>query len=392
MRYQGIHKGQKTVFSGKININGGCYMKSNKTFLRSFISVLCIVSAFVFVFILSAYQPASAQTEKVIELKVSNQDPPVHYSHVVLEAWAKKVEEQTKGRVQLKIFPSAQLANGPEAYNAVLKGIADVARIAEGFTPPRFPLNIGSTFNIMGAPSGEIATHVRLDLFNKFPEIKDEFKDVHVLFLWSTPAVNIHTRFPAKALKDFKGRQLRFPPAQVPVAKALAAAPVTMAMDESYLALNKGIIDGLCASDEILKSFRLAEVTKYTTNLYLFSSPFTVVMNKKTWDSLPPDVQKVFDDLREWASIEAAKAADAYILEADTYAKGLKHEFINPTPQALEEIYAKIRPIQTEWAKDMDSKGKPGSAINQEIAVSLKKYTAKKAAPAKTSAKAPAKK
>jgi TRAP-type C4-dicarboxylate transport system substrate-binding protein len=363
-------------------------MKQNKKSSRKFLTVLCIISAFVFFFVFSGYQSASAQTAKAIELKIGNQDPPVHFSHRILEAWAKKVEEETKGQVHFTIFPGGQLASGPEVYNAVLKGVMDVGRFAEGFTPARFPLNIGSVISVTGAPTGEVATRVRLDLYNKFPQLRDEFKDAHVLFMYATPAVNLHSRFPARTLKDFKGKQLRVPPAQVAWAKALAASPVTSTMDETYLALNKGIVDGFLGSDETLKSFRLAEVTKYTTTLNLFASPFAVVMNKKVWDSLPPDVQKVIDGLFEWASIEMAKGCDAAGKEGDDFAKTLKHEFITPTPQALDEIYTQVRPLNEAWARDMDAKSMPGTKIIIEINQSLKKYAAKAAvkpaAPAKT--------
>ena len=192
-------------------------MEQNKKSSRKFLTALCIVWAFVFFFVLSGYQSVSAQTAKVIELKIGNQDPPVHFSHRILEAWAKKVEEQTKGQVHFTIFPGGQLASGPEVYNAVLKGVMDAGRFAEGFTPARFPLNIGSVLSVTGAPTGEVATRVRLDLYNKFPQLRDEFKDAHVLFLYATPAVNLHSRFPARTLKDFKGKQLRVPPAQVAV-------------------------------------------------------------------------------------------------------------------------------------------------------------------------------
>jgi TRAP-type transport system periplasmic protein len=353
-------------------------MRIIKRSSRKFLTALCIISAFTIYFGLPTFRPALAATE----IKIGNPDPPVHFSHGVLDAWAKKIEQQTKGQVHFTIFPGGQLATSAETYNAVMKGVMDVGRSAEGFSPSRFPLNIGAVQNIMGAPNAEVATRIRLDLLKSFPEIRDEFKDVHVLFLYATPAVNLHSRFAARTLKDFKGKQLRVPPGQVAWAKALGASPITSAMDETYLALNKGIVDGLFSSDETLKSFRLGEagVTKYTTVLNLLSSGFFVVMNKKTWDSLPPDVQKVIDGLSEWASMEMAKGCDAAGADADTFAREQKHEFITPTPQALEEIYGQIRPLHTAWAADMVAKGKPGNEILQEISAGIKKYAAKLAA------------
>jgi hypothetical protein len=56
------------------------HIEQNKKSSRKFLTALCIISAFVFFFVLSGYQSASAQTAKAIELKIGNQDPPVHFS------------------------------------------------------------------------------------------------------------------------------------------------------------------------------------------------------------------------------------------------------------------------------------------------------------------------
>lgn len=362
-------------------------METQHRLRRKLLMNFSVVSAFVALLVLTGYQPAGAQAgAKIIELRIGNPEPTVHSSHTVLQEWAKKVEEKTKGQVHFTIFPGGQLASSPQTYGSILKGVMDVGRSAEGFTPQRFPLNVGATFLVMGAPSAEIATNVRLDLYRKFPELRDEYKDVHLLFLYaSPPATNLHTRFAVRTVKDLKGKKLRVPntPAQIAWVKGWGAAPVTMAMDEAYLALNKGIVDGLLGSDEILKSFRLAEVTDYTTILNASSSPFYVAMNKRVWESLPPDVQKVIDGLSEWASIEMAKTVDAVSAEADVFAKNAGHEFISPTAQALEEIRAPIRSVNEAWAKDMDAKGKPGTAILEEANASLKRHMAKPTAPVK---------
>ncbi|HEX2966407.1 MAG TPA: hypothetical protein VHO84_11500, partial [Syntrophorhabdaceae bacterium] len=204
-------------------------MNQTVGFSNKYSAVVCIVAVFAIIISSHVFRPVLAATE----IKIGNPDPPVHFSHKVLDAWSKKVEEQTKGQVHFTIFPGSQLATSADTYNAVMKGVMDVGRSAEGFSPARFPLNVGAIQNIMGAPNAEVGTRIRLDLYKKFPEIRDEFKDVHVLFLYATPAVNLHSRFAARTLKDFKGKQLRVPPGQVAWAKALGASPITSTMDET---------------------------------------------------------------------------------------------------------------------------------------------------------------
>ena len=68
---------------------------------------------------------------------------------------------------------------------------------------------------------------------------------------------------------------------------------------EVHDGLSKGVIDGVNTPFETLKTFRFAEVAKYTTsswpvgNLYIFY----VIMNKNSYEKLPPDLKEILDKL-----------------------------------------------------------------------------------------------
>ncbi len=68
---------------------------------------------------------------------------------------------------------------------------------------------------------------------------------------------------------------------------------------ETYAAISKGVIDGVFTPYETLRTFKFAEVAKYVTNTAFFgpSYPFYVVMNKKSYQKLPPDLKEIFDTL-----------------------------------------------------------------------------------------------
>ena len=76
-----------------------------------------------------------------------------------------------------------------------------------------------------------------------------------------------------------------------------------MPMGDSYDAMSRGVVDGIYAPYEALLGWKLGEVVKYTTESYgmSFGSLFVVAMNKKKWDSIPPDSQKVIEQInQEW--------------------------------------------------------------------------------------------
>jgi TRAP-type C4-dicarboxylate transport system substrate-binding protein len=308
------------------------------------------------------------QKTKPVKLKFGHMWPATSFQHRFFQDWAQKVQEQTGGKVSVTLYPVGTLFPPFETYEALISGIVDVASAADGFLPERFPLNTNLTQCLHGIPSAEVGTRIRWEIWKKFPEVRLEFKDSHVLWVISNPPGNIHTLKPVRTLKDLEGMELRCPPGLVPWIKALGAAPVTMSMNETFIALEKGIVGGVMAENEPLLTFRLAEVTKYTSVINARGGPFFVCMNRNTWKKLPPDVQQVIEGLDDWGRTEMAKRWDAIEQKATEFAtREHDHQFLNPSPEVIEEIYTRLTPVYTTWAADMEAKGKPGKAILQEL-------------------------
>ncbi len=61
----------------------------------------------------------------------------------------------------------------------------------------------------------------------------------------------------------------------------------------------KGIVDGITGAYEALESRRTGEFIKYVTEnrLTSYTSSFVLAMNKRRWDSLPADIQKIIDQM-----------------------------------------------------------------------------------------------
>jgi TRAP-type C4-dicarboxylate transport system substrate-binding protein len=61
-------------------------------------------------------------------------------------------------------------------------------------------------------------------------------------------------------------------------------------------ALKKGTVDGISSSYLAFNLFGHVENLNYVTEASLYLEPFVLVMNKGTWDRLPPDLRKLFID------------------------------------------------------------------------------------------------
>ncbi len=113
--------------------------------------------------------------------------------------FANQIEKRTKGLVKVKLYYAQSLAKTKDAYNAVVNGIADMTYTQHAHTPGQHPL-----VSVMGlpflTPSTAVSTRVFHELYKKFPEIRKEHDDVHVLWLWSTlPLNSTRSKSPSKS-------------------------------------------------------------------------------------------------------------------------------------------------------------------------------------------------
>ncbi len=319
-----------------------------------------------------------ASAAKPIELSLGLIVPPKHLRYTnVIEPWMKMIEERTKGQVKINPYFNMTLAPAAQLFDATVKGLADISE-SYTFDPPG-KFNITQT---MALPETGFKTSVNCSralwhLYKTFPEMKEEYKGVKVLWLHTTPAMKLMMkRKPVRSLEDLKGLKIAVSgDLGVKVAKALGFSPVTMPTADIYVAQDKGVIDGHVRPTELLISRSFHEVTKYAVDVDLGHDLFFIAMNSNTFNKLPPDAQKVFDKLSgDWAGDFTGKEWDKFELDAENQAKAKGIEYISLSPQELARWRKLLVPIHEEFAAELESKKLPGKKIFEE----LKKFGAKK--------------
>jgi len=310
---------------------------------------------------------ATPSLAQVIKLTLTDQNPATGWGPVhALQPWVKRVEEATKNRVKIDIFPGQTLARGVDTHHAVITGVADMGWCWHGYWPDMTPLSDVITLPALPSKSAEEGSEVLWRLYERFPAIQREFKDVHVLQLWTgDPRFLITTKKQVKTMEDIKGMKIRTPggPPTEQI-KALGAAPVLIPMPETYQALDKGVIDGLDISWEGTYSFRLYEVGRYFTMAPLTTTYFSMVMNRQKWDSLPKDIQEA---ITRASGLEAAKfwgrnffdTVESAVMEDAKKGGYVLVKYSLPTEERERWRRISGEPIWKEWVKKMESKGRP---------------------------------
>ena len=212
------------------------------------------------------------------------------------EPWAKKIEEESNGRLKIEIYPSSTLSEAGATYDASAKGTVDIGMQVQGYTAGRFPLT-----QIVELPgisnTGQQQTCILYKLYND-GVIKDEYADTHLLSLMGTGQGALHTTDTAiRTPADMKGMRIRQPSVVAShVIDALDAAPIGIPAGDLYTSLQRGVIDGLAMTWQPIQAFRLDELLNTHTNIPFYNSTIVVSMNKDKYNSLPDDLKKVIDD------------------------------------------------------------------------------------------------
>jgi TRAP-type C4-dicarboxylate transport system substrate-binding protein len=322
-------------------------------------------------------QPAENETAKpeatVIKLMYANFPPASTFPCVQMERWKEEVQKRTQGKVEVQTFPGGTLLDAKEMMDGVINGQADIGCLCMAYQPGRFMVTNAAALPL-SIPNAKVGSQVLWDLYNKYRPA--EFDQVKVLTMFTTAPANIMSKKPIRKLEDIKGMNLRASGEAAQILKAWGANQVGMPMSQTPEALQKGVVDGLFSSVEVMKDFKFAELCKYITmtetNLY----PFAVVMNKAKYDTLPEDVKKVLDDLATEQCVWTGEYMDNHVKESVEWSiTDQKVEVIPLSPEELAQWNALLASNIDEWAKQAKAANLPADEIVADIKTFISKYS-----------------
>ena len=331
--------------------------------MRKSIVPTVTVIAFICCTLVAGITVASAGT---IDLKFSTGFSPKHTMQTkVFEPWAKKVTELTNGQVRITFFPGGALGKAPDQYGLSEKGIADISYTLQDYTPGRFPLT--SVFELpFMITSATRTSEAMWKVYEQFPEFQEEYSKVKLLALFCHPSGNFNTvKKPIRTTEDLRGMKFRTASPHVTEAlKIFGAIPVNMPVTETYMSLERGVIEGTVLPWEGNFVFKLADLLKYGTETRFYTMTMMVTMNKKKWDSLPDNVKKVFEETTGMAmSAEAGRVYDETDVPMRNLCVKKGMQVIQFPEEEKKKLEALAKPIRSGWVQEMTAKGYPGQAI-----------------------------
>jgi len=293
-----------------------------------------------------------------MHIKFSTWHPPA--SREVNTVWIPMLEELKKrsdGRITYTMYAGGALGKGPEHFDIVKKGLSDMGYFTATWTPGRFPLT--DVLSMATWVDGkELATTIGNEMFEK--ALGKEFQDVKVLELNGCIQAFLWTTKPIRSLEDLKGKKIRSPGGlQTAYIKSLGAEPVFMPLGDVYMAMDTGTIDGLVTCPPLVLAFKLHEVAKHGVKATFGCVSEGVVMNKKTWDKAPHDLQKIIME------VAGNPFATTHGLDKKTYAQMMdeikgKGVTVYDLPAEEEAKWFKgFQDATRTWAAELEKQGLP---------------------------------
>ncbi|HSH41868.1 MAG TPA: TRAP transporter substrate-binding protein [Arenicellales bacterium] len=313
-----------------------------------------------------ALAPVQAQEVTLTVHHFLSPKSPAHQE--LIQPWADRVQEQSGGRIEVKVFPSMSMGGAPpELYRQVRDGAADVVWTLIGYTPGVFPRT--EVFELPTVHQGD-AKATNLAIQDNFDLIADDYDEVRPLLIHVHAGNAMHLREQAvRSLEDVQGLKLRTPSRTGAwMIESWGAEPVGMPVPALPQALSKGTVDGALVPFEIVPPLKLQQLTDYSVEgpegIRFGTSVFMFAMNRERYESLPDDLKKVIDDNsgRELAA-EMGEVWNRVEEPGVRMQKESGGEVIRLSPEAKAAFDERSREVVQRWIDEAESNGLDGQAL-----------------------------
>ncbi len=302
------------------------------------------------------------QISEVRSLKIAHSNDASHPVHKGLMFLSERARELSGGKLEITIYPSAQLGQERECIELLQIGSLAMtkssAAVMEGFAPNFKVLSLPYIFSSKEQQFDVLTGEIGRDLM-----LEGQKYWLRGLCFYDAGSRSFYTKDkPIETPKDLVGMKIRVMPSNTAMnmVQQLGGSPTPISYGELYTALQQGVVD---AAENNLPSFyfsRHYEVCKYYSLNEHTSIPDILLISTLVWDDLSPQEQQwlqqaadesVDFERKAWAeaeeeSLKAVQAAGVHISYPD------KEKFAEEVAPMYEkyksepEVYDLIQRIQ----------------------------------------------
>lgn len=275
-----------------------------------------------------------------VSLTLSVPDPETSSVGMVAAEYAKRVKEESKGSIDIKVYYNGSLYGGDSAagIKQLSAGGLDILVLSTSLYA-----NFNPGFNVISVPymfddEKQFTDYLNSETGKKLMNSVDGL-EIKTLGTWTRSFRQItNSKRPVNAPEDLSGIVLRVPnnPLWVEYFSKAGASCTPMSFSEVYNALQLGTLDGQENPVDVPLSAKFYEVQKYISMSNHMADAWLVGMNKSKFASLSDEQKKILEkvgqDMQQW-KLDYDKEADQKALQ-ELQAKGMIVNEITPENKA----------------------------------------------------------
>lgn len=290
-----------------------------------------------------------------LELTLEKTNGEFASTNIKAQLFKRVVEDKSKGRIKVKIFPAGQLGGDREALLMTKQGSLEVdcypANPLPNYVPETLAIQIPYMFRdinvawrVMNGPEGD-----------ELAELVAKKMGVRVLrWGFEGPYYNfMTTKKQIRVPSDLKGQKIRTieAPNMLEVVRVAGGTPTPISWTEVYTSLQQGVVDGIETALAYVRMIKLEELLKHINMANFYLGPSNFIVNDKWYQSLPAEDR----DLIKEAALKAMTTFDGMSLWGEDlwvdYFRERGIEVYFPTPAEMEIWRNTLRPHMIKWTK-----------------------------------------
>ncbi len=283
---------------------------------------------------------------------------------------ADEIEKRSNGRVKFERYWGGSLVTAGEELSNLQNGILDMTWIHNRYYSDMYLTSWA--WNVPFQTSDPyVYEDVTAALWNQFPEMRNELEKNNIKvwpeFCWGS--YDVITKFPFQTLSDLKGHKVNFSGDAGDWARALGADTTTMVMSEIFQNLQTGVCEGGNWPASMMLSYNFHDAgCKYVTYCHMgCRTGGYPAINQKFWDSLPADIQQIFDEVITEGRTKSAEVALEKIAQYKEVGEANGVTFYELSDEDIAEWSELCQPFVEAWIEELDGYGYDGEAFVKAI-------------------------
>jgi TRAP-type transport system periplasmic protein len=268
--------------------------------------------------------------------------------HKAMEKFAEVVDKESGGKIRVQVYADSQIGDIQQLIAGMQLGTVDMAYLGVGNSGQLKgcgPLNV-SYLPYLFKSKRAAEDALNGPIFQELYEQCAQSAGVRIFAVGGdrSPRALVTSKGPILKPEDLNGMRLRIPP--IPIFRdtfeAVGVKVVPLGLNEVYMALSRGQVDGQDNGFDLTLSFRFHEVSKFwsaTDHVYDMGAFY---VSERKWKTFTPEQQALF----KRAAAEGGKVATQLGEELDK--RGLEElrkagvNYVVPDRAAFEKAWANV--------------------------------------------------